>query len=410
MGDQEKTEGSGDMADAVVMAIRTADPPIYSEPVAVAAQAVKGMNGPGLGCIRLPNRFTVNQEALDTNFRVALNHPPKMAADLGGNPYPTAQPGEARAINTGPGHVRFTMRTETKGWNFTPDEGLGRLVRARDDFSITAASDVRLWPKQILDFEHREAVWKGALSVPLDTLYGNPDAGRPWPPPAAEIKVTPEMRSAGAALYDAAREDFERRYLDAIYLHAVAPVPLVTEAEDRIVALEKERDHWRAECTRATCRYEARGDALRRLSTEGRIAQTMLQDLGFNPGDLKEPMWRYDCFNDDWVFGGSGLAAALERECIEHCEYISVQAELIAKQASALGHAANTIAAKDARIAELDSELAKRPALIPLGNRPHASDCAVHNEPAGPCNCGAMDKSPNPFRDHGRDPRRMGPL
>lgn len=309
MGDQEKTEGSGDMADAVVMAIRTADPPIYSEPVAVAAQAVKGMNGPGLGCIRLPNRFTVNQEALDTNFRVALNHPTKMAADLGGNPYPTAQPGEARAINTGPGHVRFTMRTETKGWNFTPDEGLGRLVRARDDFSITAASDERLWPKQILDFEHREAVWKGALSVPLDTLYGNPDAGRPWPPPAAEIKVTAEMRSAGAALYDAAREDFERSYLDAIYLHAVAPVPLVTEAEDRIATLTEERDNARA----------ARNHALE-------------------------------------------LAIA---ECDKY------------------NMACRQLAAKDARIAALDSELAKRPAAAALSWAP-AKEVRPHNSsPSG---------------------------
>lgn len=66
---------------------------------------------------------------------------------------------------------------------------------------------------------------------------------------------------------------------------------------------------------------------------------------------------------------------------------------------------------RDARLAELDSELASRPAAIPLGARPHASDCAVHNAsalPSGPCDCGAM-VAHNPFKDFGHDPRRMGP-
>lgn len=64
------------------------------------------------------------------------------------------------------------------------------------------------------------------------------------------------------------------------------------------------------------------------------------------------------------------------------------------------------------KIAALDSELAKRPAAVPLGTRPHASDCAVHNAPAcpaGPCDCGAMDRPANPFREFPRDTRRMGP-
>jgi hypothetical protein len=69
------------------------------------------------------------------------------------------------------------------------------------------------------------------------------------------------------------------------------------------------------------------------------------------------------------------------------------------------------LAARDARIAELKSILAEKARVVPLGNRPHASDCAVHNEPAssaGPCDCGAMNKPSNPFRDFGGDRRRIG--
>lgn len=66
------------------------------------------------------------------------------------------------------------------------------------------------------------------------------------------------------------------------------------------------------------------------------------------------------------------------------------------------------IAEQAAEIAALRAAAAKAVPPVPLGNRPHASDCAVHNEPAfsrARCDCGAMH---NPFQEFAGDRRRIG--
>lgn len=169
----------------------------------------------------------------------------------------------------------------------------------------------------------RADVFAGALSVPLDVLYGG--AGRPWPPPvtpeegawpvsfAPDIQVTDEMRIAGAvAANEVCLSLFMAKWnsSDAVQIacaayramHAVAPVPLVTEAEDKIAALTD------------------------RLDRANKLTTDMLELLEV----------------------------------------------------------------KDARIAALDSELARRPAAF------------VDPDPPKP--------ERTPFREFRHDPRRMGPL
>lgn len=81
----------------------------------------------------------------------------------------------------------------------------------------------------------------------------------------------------------------------------------------------------------------------------------------------------------------------LERERDVALEELSVartfRGYLCERQARALGDAVNTIAAKDARIAELDTMLAQRPAIQTI-----------------------QPVRPSPFREFPSDPRRLGPL
>lgn len=202
---------------------------------------------------------------------------------------------------------------------------------------------------------------------------------RPWPPPA---EVTPEMLAAGRKVwgYEVPAIPFA-----AIYraMHAAAPVPLVSEAEDRAAALTKERDQVNAD-------IEVYKEANRYLQA-----------------------------------------------CVDNLPNVATVKEMLDGRDGEITMLRRALVAKDDRIAELDSELAKRPAAIEHRMDPwhcrcercgatrveiednvvltcrHLLSASWHYlaDERDPVTSGWMPpNSPNPYRDFGHDPRRMGPV
>ena len=156
------------------------------------------------------------------------------------------------------------------------------------------------------------------------------------------VDITPEMVKAGRLAWGYANP---APPVEAIYhaMHAAAPVPLVSEAEDRIAALRAEnaRLHdeikWRTDERQSVIQGASDRMAVRyREACEevigGSIARTWSQDNSFEDA-IKAAGWEYaiwdDCYHPPW----------------------SMQANEITLLRAAL-------AAKDARIAELDTRLA----------------------------------------------------
>ena len=206
----------------------------------------------------------------------------------------------------------------------------------------------------------------------------------------SEAPVTPEMIGWAFEVDKCASEDDapdEERF-SAIYraMHAVAPVEVVSEGERVAVRKmdEAQRDAclWAARCEDQ--RHEIALMAKRVAELEAELLTLRLT------GDAAETVKKLRHLLAE---AGDERQALLDRLTAAYLERDEM------------------VAARDARIAELKTILAQRPAAVPLGTRPHASDCAVHNEPtyrAGPCDCGAMDKPHNPFRAFGGDRRRVG--
>lgn len=292
----------------------------------------------------------------------------------------------------------LTRKTSVVGWNFKPDAGLGRLVRARDDKDITAASDQRLWPRQILDFELNE----GAQWTPeqIEAMKQKPvwiavdlAKGRDCSLPTHEVQVTDEMVGRGDAWLSneggglrwppIAIADFYRA------MHAVAPVPLVSPAEDamRRALLHilgdmptPAEDPWeRCRGISAAALGYQKPEPMKR-EVAGLVPT--YYDVGWGE---RRPVTQAIVDNMKTAIG----KLADERDALQ-----SQNATLngtIERQAYCVGNLANAIAAKDARIAELKSIMASTPVAF---EDPDAKPAVV----------------PNPFRDFGHDPRRMGPL
>lgn len=193
----------------------------------------------------------------------------------------------------------------------------------------------------------------GTLTEPgASASYRVTVSGRPWPPPAAEIPVTDEMKVAGGearelhglGVFSSAITENEVIYRAMRSLEPVSPVSYQAEHAAHLETAQALR--WTQQD-----REKARGEnqALGKL----------------------------------------------------YCETTERNGELntmIERQAHALGDAATEIALlrqalamKDARIGELKSVLASTPVAF--------EDPDAKPEPAR-----------NPFRDFGHDPRRMGPL
>lgn len=83
--------------------------------------------------------------------------------------------------------------------------------------------------------------WTAEEVAKMQIALSSPPVRLNYLPDLPGIPATAEMRAAGAVVYDAAREDFERSDLDAIYraMAALAPVELVSEGERQAV---RERD------------------------------------------------------------------------------------------------------------------------------------------------------------------------
>ena len=214
--------------------------------------------------------------------------------------------------------------------------------------------------------------------------------GVPFTPPEISGLVAPVKDMTGAMITAGSRYIVEEigdpekmgpgfsadRMAISVYraMHAVAPVDFVREGERQAV---KERDEARCELHEQSCRI-------------GAISRAYFELLcAIDPSGALCPTFEADGTNVIWKDRDAILA--------------------LIRAKHACGR--EQLAARDARIAELKSILAEKARGVPLGIRPHASDCAVHNEPAssaGPCDCGAMNKPSNPFRDFGGDRRRIG--
>lgn len=77
------------------------------------------------------------------------------------------------------GALQMARATPVVGWNFIPNKGSGRLVRAADGAAIQAHLTESMWAAQISVFEFGEGVT--ITTAVLDTA---PE--RPWPPPATD--------------------------------------------------------------------------------------------------------------------------------------------------------------------------------------------------------------------------------
>ena len=207
---------------------------------------------------------------------------------------------------------------------------------------------------------------QGSSAPPPDPWKGKtgptgPQGGYVLALEGPEIPVTDEMIAAGIdCYYSPVASQGDRNDLTAIYraMAAKAPRPrteTTSEGYERLVALPKRV---------AALIYDI-GWGERRLATQADV------------DGMEKALWEFYRGRDD-----------NKRELAELRAINARSKEMCERQSALLGNLAGIIAAKDARIAELDTELALRPAAL------------ADPEPE-------LAK-PSPFRDFPSDPRRIG--